>query len=213
MTEPFKPPVNWEIVEQEYKLGVLPVDSICEIHGISRSTLERKIREGGWTRNLIGQVRAAAQEELLRDDARKSKLNDAVAAAGETIANVVRTHRADIARMRAMSTQIMDALASRMNGEPPDEQNQAILGKDPAHVTLHRLTDTYGRLVSLERQAYNIDDPNAAVTADAIRIQTEAARRELIRRGVSIGDIDRGLAGASALRPGTGTDQGPPPGD
>jgi hypothetical protein len=205
------PQTNWELVEIDYRLGQMPISAILAKHGISRNQLDRRVAEYQWSRDLVSQVQAATNEQLARVDAAESRKNDMIEAAGETAANIILKHRGDIKQLRAITVRTMDALARKLDGVP--ESGDALVLNDRQGVIdgVHKLADTFVRLIALERQAFNIVDPESgALNPDAIRAQVEVARRELIRRGFSIADIEPGTAGTSKDQPPTRNDKGRP---
>jgi len=192
MSEP--PKVNWDLVENDYRIGQMPIMAILEKYGITRSQLDRRVADGQWTRDLIAQVQASTNEQLAQHDAKMSTKNDMVEAAGETAANVILRHRKDIGQLRALMVCTMEALARKMSGAP-EEGDQVVLNKGQGVIDgVHKLADTLMRLVDMERQAFNIADVEpGGLNPDAIRTQVEAARRELLRRGIALGDIEPGI--------------------
>lgn len=186
---------DWTKVEQEYRAAQMSISAICAQFQITRSQLNEKVERFGWTRNLQAEVSAAAQEAILRRTA--GPVGDAdvntsiVDKAADRTADLVMGHRGDLTRLRSLASRMADRLEHLLGDHTSADAlselhplDAKLLGKTDGTIAgLVRLTDAYAKIITLERQAFGLDDPNAPVDADAIKSTIEAARQELLRRG------------------------------
>lgn len=189
--------VDWVVVEREYRAAQMSISAICVQFNITRQQLNAKVDQFAWTRNLQAEVASATQEQILRrtagpegDADNNTSIADKVA---DRTADLVMGHRGDLTRLRALATKMTDRLTLLLSDEAPTAEtgdiyihplDNKLLGKTDGTIAgLVRLTDAFAKIITLERQAYGLDDPNAPVDADAIKSTIEAARQELISRG------------------------------
>ena len=169
--------IDWEKVESLYRAGVASVRSIAGEHGLTEGGIRKRAHKLGWLRDLTVRVQERARAELVRNSVRaKSSDSDAavVADAATTIVSIVQRHRADIFRSRnhveALLEHLAEAYTKRtqieshiVNDTPAaeDAQRRAAMLRAvalPAQAnTLRSLISSLDKLVSMERQAYNID--------------------------------------------------------
>lgn len=182
---------DWTIVERDYSAGVLSIRAIAELHGVSPAAVVAHAKKDGWTRDQskVVQARAeklaatAAMREQLADgrDATNREYREAVA---NIVANVKIRHRQDIERMRALALRMISELEAE-TANYQDFQDLAKLLKDTKEESgvrrlgvfdkvlssgarterLKDLTAIIRTLVSLEREAYGMPDPNAELNA------------------------------------------------
>lgn len=213
---------DWVKVEREYRAAQMSISAICAQFGITRSQLNEKISQFGWSRNLQADVNVAAQEAILRRTAGPFGTDEVapniVDKAADRTADLVMGHRGDLTRLRTLALRMTDRLEhlladgaivdpdGRIDVHPLDSK---LLGKADGTISaLVRLTDAYSKIITMERQAYGLDDPNAPVDADAIKSTIEAARQELIARGTFSPSSRRVATRAGSDRGPVGSDVG-----
>ena len=194
-----KLPIDWEGIEGHYRAGVRSLRDIAAEYGLGESGIRKRAKRDGWVRDLSEKI-AAAAAELVRKDAVRSPVRTESAvseralieANAELQANITRSHRADISRLR----RIVQALLSELEDqtEQPEAYTQlAELLADP-DANESRLQDAYRRalslpgrtataktlaetlkiLIALERQAFNLSD-GTDPEAERIKAAAEGA--------------------------------------
>lgn len=178
---------DWEAIEREYRAGQLSIREIAREHGLSDGAIRKRAKAEGWQRDLSGQVRQAVRTELVRSEVRtdNARTNDAeaVQVAAARGVEVVRQHRGRLATLN----QIADNLTARLKRMLDDlEQNRIVeieerdpktkqvvevhkvpapgqwigqIDKESAGDLMKKLSDTTAKLIPLERQAFNLDEP------------------------------------------------------
>lgn len=168
---------DWKEIEIDYRGAVMPISTICRVHGVSRSLLMDHAARNGWTRDLISQVRMEVNERLYTQElSRPVPENDVVAKAAEVMVAVVRSHRKDIAKLRGVASQAMDHFALLMaegvfeeytdeDGNTKVRLNKSalVLGKTQGVATaLDNLASAYARIIDMERKAFGFDTGGSA---------------------------------------------------
>lgn len=175
--------IDWPAVEREYRAGQISNRMLAEKYGCSEGAIRKRAREEGWSKDLTDTVRKAVRSELVRTEVRTSNATEreVIETAAATGAQVVRTHRKDIrtaADLVAMlMAQLIDAAGNR--GEIEDIIDEETAEDDTTHrrnrmkkaislpshaATIRDLTTAAKNLVTLERQAYNLDETNTEET-------------------------------------------------
>lgn len=175
MTEKRAP--DWSAIEAEYRAGQLSNRMIAEKHGISEGMIRKKAKAQDWTKDLSAKVRQEVRTQLVRSEVRTSNVSerDIVQQAGITGAQVVRTHRRDARQasdlLAMLMTQLTEAAACRPDLENIIEETckEDETGKRydrlmravslPTHAsTVRDLSTALKNLITIERQAHNLDD-------------------------------------------------------
>ena len=179
MTEKTTP--DWERIEQLYRAGLLSVREIASAHGITHGAINKRAKRDGWVRDLKAKIKAKADalvsKSLVSTEVSKEQLatdRDTVEANAQVIANVRISHRTDIGRYRKLANSLLEELEGMTDNKQLFEELGEILHNpedtrlsDAYHKvialpsrtkTLKDLGDTLKVLITLERQAYSIDD-------------------------------------------------------
>jgi len=173
---------DWEAIEREYRTGQLSIRELGRKHAVSDTAIRKRAKTYGWQQDLTARVKEKVRNDLVRDsvrtpDARTDK--EIVDAAAATAVEVVRSHRKDIGGTRllfgALAEQLKCAVQNRddleavITDETKEDSNtkrrQAMLKAIslPAHAgVLRDLTAALKNIVSLERQAFNLDADGGA---------------------------------------------------
>ncbi|MEP9376188.1 hypothetical protein ABLE91_05700 [Aquabacter sp. CN5-332] len=161
---PDKPRTDWEAIEREYRAGQLSIREIAKKHGISDTAIRKEAKARGWERALADKVQKAVREKLVRSDGSQSgsqeqRANDKEIIEGAAVRGfeVVQSHRRDIQQLTAISSILATRLAAVINGDP--HEGPCLGDKESPGDLLEKLTRVRGRLIPLERQAYNLDQP------------------------------------------------------
>lgn len=168
---------DWPAIEAEYRVGQLSNRMIAEKHGVSEGMIRKKAKAQGWLKDLTDKVRREVRTQLVRDSVRTPNVSerDAVTQAGITGAEVVRTHRKDVRTASGLVSLLMEQLhsaaedreslentISEMCAEDEKGIRESRLMKAvslPTHAgTIRDLSTALKNLVTIERQAYNLDE-------------------------------------------------------
>lgn len=183
---------DWEIVERDYSAGVLSIRQIAKIHSVSPAAVCAQAKKGGWTRDQSKVVQARA-EKLAATAVMREQLADGKAATAKEYRDAVATvvaqvkvrHRQDIERMRALALRMLAELEAEtqnyqdfqkladlltqtkeIGGVRRLEVYNKVLSSTARVERLKDLTAIIRTLVTLEREAYGMPDPNAELNAN-----------------------------------------------
>ncbi|MBQ0917458.1 hypothetical protein KBW71_03315 [Hydrogenophaga aromaticivorans] len=181
---------DWERIGAQYRIGTMSLREIASMHGITEGAIRKRAKKEEWTRDLAAKVRAKADElvrkELVRSEVRKETATEkeSIDTEAQVLARVRLTHRKDISKGRTLAMSLMEELEAQTGsaelmqklGEimsDPDksgndkklaEAYQKAISLGGRVQTMRSLADTIRTLVSLEREAYGLDNmPNAPV--------------------------------------------------
>ena len=167
MAAPEKPATDWERIEAEYRAGQLSVSEISRQFGpITEGAIRKRAKRDGWQRDLSEQVRRAARSEAVRAQVRtdlsREPADDAeiVSAAATRGAKAIEGHLARAERIKALADKLTTELERYMRGEPTSVSIFVAKADSPATI-IRTLADTAERVQKIERQALNLDDPEA----------------------------------------------------
>lgn len=175
---------DWERIEQLYRAGLLSVREIASAHGITHGAINKRAKRDGWVRDLKAKIKAKADalvsKSLVSTEVSKEQLatdRDTVEANAQVIANVRISHRTDIGRYRKLANSLLeelegmtdnrdlfDQVGELLRSEDDNGQDklndlyQKVISLPSRTKTLKDLGDTLKVLITLERQAYSIDD-------------------------------------------------------
>jgi len=174
---------DWEAIESAYRAGLMSLREIASQHSISEGAIRKRAKRDDWSRDLAAKVKERADDLVRKQEVRKqvraeNALSERVLieASAEVIATVRMEHRGDIRRARQITNALFDELAAECAdvaaleklGElmlQPDDKGQDKLNEIyqkvismPERVkSAKALSDALKNLISLERQAYDID--------------------------------------------------------
>lgn len=185
MTSAPKPNADWESVEREYRAGVLSVREIGKAAGVSHVAVIKRAKRYGWTQNLAARVKEEIARRLVASEVTEEVTGNhraIVEAAALRSIDVILAHRKMIARHRG----IADGLDAELEAESAKAENDRLPLKDRAAI-FESLTRSSGRVITLERQAFGLDDD--VKTPDEIEVSDAASPR---------GEVERRLARLAA---------------
>lgn len=187
-----KAPTDWEAIEREYRAGQLSVREIGRQYGVGAPAIVKRAQKGGWERNLSASVREAVNAKLVRETAAGNtegntfNARETVDAAAARGVELVRQHRATLARLNRIANGLLGSLEARLEaaaGERDPNDNAvtasfALIGeKETIADVMEKVQRTVAKVIPLERQAFNLDDKDAAdgsVTIHFDRADSEA---------------------------------------
>ncbi|CAM3948142.1 hypothetical protein RJ498_000861 [Pluralibacter gergoviae] len=176
---------DWEAIESAYRAGLMSLREIASQHGISEGAIRKRAKRDDWSRDLSAKVKERADDLVRKAEVRKQVRSEQalservlIEATAEVIATVRMEHRGDIRRAREITNALFDELgaecadvgALRKLGElmfEPDDNGrdrlneiyQSIISLPERVKSVKALSDALKNLISLERQAYDIDGP------------------------------------------------------
>lgn len=175
---------DWEAIERDYRAGLLSVREIAVRHGCTHTAINKRAKVDGWARDLKAKIRAKAEalvskREVSSEVSSKSAETERqiVEANAEAIVNVRMAHRTDIRRSRGLANKLLEELEQltdqrelteafgemmrRPDGFGNDRLNDLyhkIIALPNRSKIMRELADTLKVLITLERQAYNLDE-------------------------------------------------------
>lgn len=167
--------IDWEAIEREYRAGQLSIREIAGIQGVSHVAIMKRAKRDGWERNLSEAVREKVTARLVTDGVTGKSAKETVELAAERGVQVIREHRASIGRGQKLvsalfteleeATDCRDEIKEAIEIETADDQNgkrrammfRALALPSRSGVIVN-LAGALKTLVSLERQAFNLDD-------------------------------------------------------
>ncbi|HFF1620516.1 TPA: hypothetical protein ACGBIE_002516 [Yersinia enterocolitica] len=177
-------PADWEAIESAYRAGLMSLREIASQHNISEGAIRKRAKRDDWSRDLSAKIKERAEDLVRKEEVRKQVRTETtltervlIEASAEVIANVRMEHRGDIRRAREITNALLDELGTECADVPaleklgelmfePDEKGQDRLNEIyqkiismPERVkSVKALSDALKNLISLERQAYNLDE-------------------------------------------------------
>ena len=182
-----KPAPDWEKIEADYRAGILSLREIAEAHpGVNHVAITRRAKREGWSRDLSAKIRAKADalvtERTVTADVtaeRRVSERDIIDANAQAIVSVRLAHRTDIQRSRSITMRLLEELelqSGRENAELLEQLGELMRreddrGQDKLNDLYQKIISLPGRaktmkdlgeslrvLVTLERQAFGLDD-------------------------------------------------------
>ena len=174
---------DWEAIERAYRAGVLSIREIASTQGITHGAVNKRAKRDGWERDLKAKIKAKADALVSRRTVStevSTKAADTereiIELNAEVIANIRMAHRGDISRSRRLTIKLLDELEGLTDNRElfdqlgelmrnPDDNGQdkrndlyaKVIDLPGRTKTMKELAETLKTLVSLERQAYDLD--------------------------------------------------------
>lgn len=142
--------VDWAACEADYRTGTFSNRQLAEIHHCTEGAIRDRAKRYGWVKDLSEAVRRATHAKLLRTELRTStRVDDAelIEQGSDFRATIVRGHQKLLSKAIAR----VDSIMGTAEVEIDDRRDEASVMRD--------LSTALGKLVPLERQAFNLDDP------------------------------------------------------
>ncbi|CFR19995.1 hypothetical protein [Yersinia kristensenii] len=198
-------PADWEAIESAYRAGLMSLREIASQHNISEGAVRKRAKRDDWSRDLSAKIKERAEDLVRKEEVRKQVRTETtltervlIEASAEVIASVRMEHRGDIRRAREITNTLFDELSAECADVPaleklgelmfkPDDKGQdrlneiyqKIISMPDRVKSVKALSDALKNLISLERQAYNLDevakDPDDPLKKDLNT--TDIARR------------------------------------
>ena len=175
---------DWERIGAQYRVGTMSLREIASAHGITEGAIRKRAKKEEWTRDLNAKVRAKADDlvrkELVRSEVRKETATEkeVIDTEAQVQARVRLSHRKDIAKGRTLAMSLLEELEAQTGsaelmqklGEimaDPDRSGndkkladayQKAISLGGRVQTMRSLADTLRTLISLEREAFGLDN-------------------------------------------------------
>lgn len=178
--------VDWEAVERDYRAGQLSNRALAAEHGISESAVRKEAKKHGWIKGEAHAIRARAREKA-NEKALPRYIEaspERVEQLAEVASHVLVRHRTAASVMAGLAADMVQQLRHQTDHEPEladaiedfymakAQQNPLLAGvyKQQCNNALHaislgarsktmlNLTGAVGKLVEIERKAWNLDD-------------------------------------------------------
>lgn len=179
-----KAQIDWELIERDYRAGVLSVREIAASQGITHGAINKRAKRDGWLRDLKAKIQAKADALVSKREVSTLVSAERVATEktivdgnAQRIADVRMEHRGDILRMRRLvlamlteleietdSPDLFEELGELLRSEDDKGQDKRndiyrkVIGSAGRIDSMKKLAETLRVLVTLEREAYGIDD-------------------------------------------------------
>ena len=181
-----KPAPDWEKIEADYRAGIKTLRQIAGEHGVSHVAINKRAKRDGWSRDLSAKIAAKADElvtkgavtSVVTTESRISE-REIIDANAQAIVSVRLAHRKDIQRSRSITMRLLEELelqSGRENAELLEQMGELMRreddrGQDKLNDLYQKIISLPGRaktmkdlgeslrvLVTLERQAFGLDD-------------------------------------------------------
>ncbi|MGP5493374.1 hypothetical protein ACTXNC_01580 [Psychrobacter celer] len=179
---------NWEAIELAYRANVKTVAQIAEDFNVKDSTLRSRAKRNGWSRDLGKRIRLEA-DKIVNANAVKREVgrlenmdNTTVEENAKLTASIRISHREDIGKARALSMMLLDDLKAQIGTENRKRLEDLFIAALKAEVidasaleayervtslsnhvrVMKDLADIMNKFVTLERQAYGLDDTDSS---------------------------------------------------
>jgi hypothetical protein len=184
---PKRAPIDWEMVELEYRANIKSLKVIGAEYGVSDAGIIKRAKAKGWTRDLGAKIRAKAEAKVSASavsaevSAQTHANQQQVIEANATLqSGIILAHRSDIQRSRKLTMSLLAELEHQVDhvelyeqlGEllaQPDEKGQdkrlelfnKAMSLSSRTGTMKGLADSLKTLIALERQAFGVDEREA----------------------------------------------------
>jgi len=182
MAEP-KAPVQWDLVEVDYRAGILSLRVIGAKYGVSDAGILKKAKKEGWTRDLGAKIREKAAQKVSAAAVSKPVSIQTAAYERELVeanatlqSDIILAHRQDIQRSRRLTMRLLTELEGQTDHldlveqlremvYSPDDKGQdkrdelirKVISLASRSSTMKTLADSLKVLVGLEREAFGVD--------------------------------------------------------
>lgn len=182
---PKRDDVDWDAVERDYREGRKSLSQLAKDHGVSIGAIRGRAQRGGWVRGEQHAIRAMAIRKA--NDKAVPRYLEPTAERVEALANVgadiLVRHRTTVATMQGLAFDLASQLRFATDNEPElaealedyymlkaannplmagiykQQLNSALhaIGLSTRAKTMLNLTGAVGRLIELERKAWDMD--------------------------------------------------------
>lgn len=178
-----KPDCDWEEIERLYRADLRTNAQLARDFGVHATTITRRAKKHAWKRDLKNRIKERANA-LVQERAVKKLASDdqTIEENAQLTANVRLSHRQDIGDARSIAMTLLDDLKAQIGIENRARLEDLFIAALQAEVVdasqleayervtslsnhvrvMKDLADTMTKLVTLERQAYGLDDVDSS---------------------------------------------------
>lgn len=205
--------IDWERIELDYRAGLKTLRKIADEHGISHGAINKRAKRDGWSRDLSAKIQQRAEDlvsraMVAREVSKESRAaeREIVEANARDVAAIHLTHRQDIRKARTIAMRLMEEMDLACGPEnaalleelgellrSPDQHGndklndlyQKLMSLPGRAKTMKDLSESLRVLVTLERQAFGLDDqqkdrtPESEMPASALDAKIAALVEKL----------------------------------
>ena len=178
-----KPECDWEEIERLYRADLRTNAQLARDFGIHATTITRRAKKHAWKRDLKHRIKERANALVQERAVKKLESDDqTIEENAQLTANVRLSHRQDIGTARQLAMTLLDDLSSQIGTDNRARLEDLFIAALKAnaidesaleayervtslsnHVRVMKdLADTMTKLVTLERQAYGLDDVDSS---------------------------------------------------
>ncbi len=175
-----RPPVDWEAVEREYRIGSRTLRDIGAEYGVSNPAIIKRAKRDGWDRNLAAKIHAKAESLVSKQTVSRSVSKEAaisekeqIQASAAMIADKVINQRNDVQRARSIVQKLWGLVDAELN-HPEAFANIGEMMRSPDEFGEDKLNDMYRAAIGLPQQVKNVK-----LLADALKVLIDLERRVL----------------------------------
>jgi len=153
---------DWEAIERDYTEGKLSVREISRRHNVPESSVRSRAKNDKWSRLLDDKVLRAAKIAASSIDPRTGLRTahaevEVVASAAERTAQIIVSHRADLAELRKLEARLIRQTAT----------DTGLATTDRARV-VKQLGDVRCKRILVERQAWGLAEHQGETDVEAM---------------------------------------------
>ena len=142
-----------ERMEADYRSGVLSLDEVAKVHGITKATLIGHAKRRGWKRDIKQKALVLAEAKMQAEQAGESAGEQfVIEAQAQAIITVVREHKSTLNRL----LKLVDRTVARIEQDLEDPEADLKVGSVSS--SLVNLSNAAARLIASEREAYGLDN-------------------------------------------------------
>lgn len=178
-----KPECDWEEIERLYRADLRTNAQLARDFGIHATTITRRAKKHAWKRDLKHRIKERANALVQERAVKKLESDDqTIEENAQLTANVRLSHRQDIGDARSIAMTLLDDLKAQIGTDNRARLEDLFIAALKAnaidesaleayervtslsnHVRVMKdLADTMTKLVTLERQAYGLDDVDSS---------------------------------------------------
>ena len=168
--------VDWEACEREYRTGSASNCQLAQKYGCTEAAIRDRAKRYQWQKDLSEAVRQATKAKLLRAELRESDpiADSQIVDSISTVQVAVQLgHRKSIKELDGLKGTLAARAAALIDGVVD------LKSLNDAAGAVESLGRTVARLIPLERQAFNMDEPATDGASSARAMTSEERQAEI----------------------------------
>lgn len=143
--------IDWEAIRKAYCKNLLSLRELAKQYDVGVSSITRKARKEDWVRDHTEDIKSEIKNKLLAVERAQSEQHAITQAADETVAIILKHRR--IVRDATNRSNVLDEKFDGVLLQIADLNDMS-----KAASIQKSLVEAKGKLIALERQAFNIED-------------------------------------------------------